>query len=106
MVAEGTSPAPAAFHVGTGHMIVHGNGAFLEAFGPRTLGQPAREAMVGLPAKAFELMDLVLASGKAGACRVDTRLGPRRLVVAPRRDPETGETYGVTTHLRPVDVPG
>jgi hypothetical protein len=87
-------------------MIVHGNAAFMEAFGPNTLGQPAREALVGLPAKAFELMDLVLATGKAGACRLDTRLGPRRLVVAPRRDPETGEVYGVTTHLRPIEAVG
>jgi hypothetical protein len=78
----------------------------MEVFGPNTLGQPAREALVGLPPKAFELMDLVLETGKAGACRLDTRLGPRRLVVAPRRDPETGEVYGVTTHLRPIDPPG
>jgi len=98
-----TSPSPAAFHVGSGHMIVHGNPAFMEAFGARSIGQPAREALVGLPSKAFELMDLVLATGKPGACRVDTRLGPRRLVVAARTDPETGEIYGVTTHLRPID---
>ena len=100
-----TAPAPAAFHFGSGHMIVHGNAAFLEVFGPGSLGQPAREALVGLPPKAFELMDLVLQTGKAGACRVDTKLGPRRLVVAARRDPETGETYGVTTHLRPIEPP-
>jgi hypothetical protein len=75
----------------------------MEAFGPRSIGQPAREALVGLPSKAFELMDLVLATGKPGACRVDTRMGPRRLVVAARSDPETGEIYGVTTHLRPTD---
>jgi len=25
-------------------------------------------------------------------------------VVAPRVDPETGETYGVTSHLRPVTI--
>jgi hypothetical protein len=24
----------------------------------------------------------------------------------PRRDPETGETYGVATHLRPRQLPG
>jgi hypothetical protein len=28
--------------------------------------------------------------------------GERRLVVAPRRDPETGEIYGVITHLRRI----
>ena len=95
-------PSPAAFHYGAGHMIVHGNPAFIEAFGPSTVGQPAREAMLDLPAKAFELMDLVLSTGKPGACAVMTAAGPRRLVVAPRRDPETGEIYGVTTHLRPA----
>jgi hypothetical protein len=98
------SPAPAAFHFGAGHVIVHGNPAFIEAFGADAVGQPAREALVGLPSKAFELMDLVYSTGKPGACRVTTTAGPRRLVVAPRRDPETGETYGVTTHLRkPTD---
>jgi hypothetical protein len=97
-----TSPAPAAFHFGAGPMIMHGNPAFIEVFGADAVGQPAREALIGLPPKAFELMDLVFATGKPGACRVTTAGGPRRLVVAPRRDPETGEVYGVTTHLRPI----
>jgi hypothetical protein len=95
-------PAPAAFHYGPGHMIMHGNAVFVALFGRGVVGQPAREAMIGLPAKAFELMDLVYSTGKPGACRVTTSDGERRLVVAPRRDPETGEIYGVTTHLRPV----
>ncbi|MBI3749290.1 MAG: hypothetical protein HY262_10670 [Chloroflexi bacterium] len=95
-------PYPAAFHVGAGHMIVHGNRAFMAAFGERSIGQPAREAMVDLPSAAFELMDLVYQGGKPLACRIMTPAGERRLVVAARRDPETGETYGVTTHLRPV----
>ena len=99
-------PAPAAFHLGAGHRIVHGNPAFIEAFGPDAIGQPAREAMVSLPPKAFALMDLVFSSGKAGACQVATDLGSRRFVVAPRRDPETGEVYGVTTHLRWPAPPG
>ena len=94
-------PYPAAFHYGPGHMIVHGNPPFIAMFGQGALGQPAREVMLDLPAKAFELMDLVLSSGKPGACRIRTTAGPRRFVVAPRKDPETGETYGVTTHLRP-----
>lgn len=97
-----TSPAPAAFHFGAGHLIMQGNPAFIQAFGAEAVGQPAREALIGLPPKAFELMDLVFATGKPGACRVATTGGPRRLVVAPRRDPETGEVYGVTTHLRPI----
>lgn len=95
-------PAPAAFHLGSGHVIVHGNPAFIAAFGAESIGQPAREALIGLPNKAFELMDLVLATGKPKACRLDTPAGRRRLVVAARIDPETGETYGVTTHLVPI----
>ena len=95
-------PYPAAFHVGAGHMIVHGNRAFIEAFGKGCIGQPAREALLDLPPAAFELMDLVYHGGKPLARRITTPAGERRLVVAARRDPETGETYGVTTHLRPV----
>jgi hypothetical protein len=98
------TPSPAAFHYGPGHMIVHGNPAFLEVFGSTAIGQPAREALLDLPPKAFELMDLVYSTGKPGACAVTTAKGPRRLVVAPRRDPETGEVYGVTIHLRPADA--
>ncbi len=97
------SPSPAAFHFGPGHVIMHANPAFIDEFGPEAVGQPAREAMLGLPPKAFQLMDLVLTSGKPGACRIATPSGERRLVVAARRDPETGETYGVTSHLRPLD---
>ena len=95
------SAAPAAFHLGAGHVIVHGNPEFLEAFGQASVGLPAREAMLPLPPKAFELMDLVYRTGKPGACRVTTTLGPRRLVVVARVDPETDEIYGVTTHIRP-----
>ena len=83
-------------------MIVHGNRAFIEAFGKGCIGQPAREALLDLPPAAFELMDLVYQGGKPLAARIVTPAGERRLVVAARRDPETGETYGVTTHLRPV----
>jgi hypothetical protein len=93
-------PSPAAFHLGAGHRIVHGNAAFIEAFGEGAIGQPAREALLSLPPKAFALMDLVYATGKAGACKIPTDAGPRRFIVVPRRDPETGETYGVTTHFR------
>ena len=97
-------PYPAAFHLGQGHLIVHGNAAFVEAFGKGCVGQPAREALLDLPPAAFELMDLVYRTGKPLATRIETPAGERRLVVAPRVDPETGETYGVTSHLRPVTV--
>ena len=99
-----TRPYPAAFHLGQGHLIVHGNAAFVEAFGPGCVGQPAREALLELPPAAFELMDLVYRTGKPLATRIETAAGERRLVVAPRIDPETGQTYGVTSHLRPVTV--
>jgi hypothetical protein len=95
------TPAPGAFHFGPGHLILHGNAAFLEAFGPGCVGQPAREALVDLPSAAFDLMDEVYRTGRPLACRIRTPFGERRLVVAPRRDPETGETYGVASHLAP-----
>jgi len=99
-----TGPSPAAFHYGPAHRIMHGNPAFIAAFGPSSVGMPAREAMTELPRAAFELMDRVYREGRALARQIDTPDGERRLVVVPRRDPETGETYGVTTHLR-ADVP-
>ena len=95
-------PYPAAFHIGPGHLIVHGNTAFIEAFGQGCVGQPAREALLDLPPAAFELMDLVYERGAALACRIETAAGQRRLVVAARNDPETGKTYGVISHLRPL----
>ncbi|HEX8940539.1 MAG TPA: hypothetical protein VF763_10275 [Candidatus Limnocylindrales bacterium] len=101
-MAAPASPSPAAFHLGRAHRIVHANPAFVAAYGPACLGQPAREAMLDLPAGAFELMDLVYREGRHLAARIRTERGERRLVVVARRDPETGETYGVATHLVPV----
>jgi len=63
--------SPAAFHYRPGHMILHGNPAFIETFGPSFLGQPAREAPGFLP-KAFDLMHFVYSTGKPGACAVTT----------------------------------
>ena len=97
-------PDPAAFHYGPGHLIVHGNSTFLDEFGPACLGQPAREALVDLPSEAFELMDRVYDGGKPLARRIRTANGFRRLVVAPRSDPETGLTYGVASHIRSIAV--
>jgi hypothetical protein len=91
---------PAAFHDGAAHMIRWANPPFLALFGEGVLGLPAREAMTGLGRGGFELMDRVLREGRPLARRVATPSGPLRLVVVPRRDIETGETYGVTTHLR------
>jgi hypothetical protein len=41
----------------------------------------------------------VLREGRPLARRVELPDGLRRLVVVPRRDPETDEVYGVTTWL-------
>jgi PAS domain-containing protein len=90
---------PAAFHYGAGHVVMYANPAFEAEFGRSCLGQPAREVMLAVPHEAFEVMDLVLRGGKPLARRVLTAAGPRRIVVAPRIDPETGEVYGVTSHL-------
>ena len=98
-------PSPAAFHFGPAHVIMHGNPAFLAAYGQASVGMPAREAMTELPRAAFELMDRVYREGRPLARRLALPNGERRLVVVPRTDPETGETYGVTTHVRAIDGP-
>jgi hypothetical protein len=84
---------------GTGQRIVHGNPAFVAEFGGGLVGLPAREVLVGLPARAFEVVDRVLASGRPLACWLDVRGERRRLTVAPRTDPETGEVYGVALRV-------
>jgi predicted PhzF superfamily epimerase YddE/YHI9 len=63
-------PSPAAFHYGPAHLIVHGNGAFIAAFGADSIGMPAREAMTDLPGAAFKLMDRVFREGRPLARRV------------------------------------
>ena len=100
-----TSGGPSAFLFGRAHLVVHGNPEFKAAYDAACLGQPAREVMLDLPRPGFELLDRVLAEGRALAMRVRMPGGDRRLVVAPRKDPETGETYGVIVHLRPLPSP-
>ncbi len=94
---------PAAFHDGPAHVIRWANPTFLALFGDAVVGLPAREAMTGLERSGFELMDRVRREGRPLARRVATPVGVLRLVVVPRRDIETGETYGVTSHLRNPD---
>ena len=96
------SGGPSALPFGRAHLVMHANLAFKAASGAAGLGQPAREVMVNVPRPGFELMGRVLADGRALAMRVRMPGGDRRLVVAPRKDPETGETYGVIVHLRPL----
>ena len=90
---------PVALLYGPGQRIVHGNPAFVAEFGAGTVGVPAREAMLGVPARVFEVADRVLAAGRPLACWLVVAGERRRLTVAPRRDPETGEIYGVALRL-------
>ena len=92
-------PHAAAFHDGPAHIVRYANPAFEAEFGAGMVGVPAREAMTTLPSRAFGLMDRVLREARPLATRVRVAGEERRLVVVPRLDPETGEPYGVTTHL-------
>lgn len=91
---------PAAFCYGPGHMVMHGNAAFVAAFGKNAIGMPAREVMLDLPPQAFELLDAVLTGGRPLARWVRRGAETWRLTCVPRIDPETHEVYGVTLHLR------
>jgi len=95
---------PAAFHYGPGHVVMYANPAFQAEFGGSCLGLPAREVMLDVPHDAFEVMDLVLRGGKPLARKIRMSGGSRRIVVAPRADPETGEIYGVVSHLVEVST--
>lgn len=97
---------PAGFANGPGHLVVYGNPAFRTMFGADAVGLPARETMLGLPAEAFALLDTVYADGRPLARWVERPDGTWRLTAVPRRDPETGEVYGVAFHLRArADLP-
>ncbi len=100
--AAATGGGPSAFLSGPAHLVMYGNAAFKAAYGASCVGQPARELMLDLPRPGFGLLDRVLVEGRALATRVRFPDGDRRLVAVPRRDPETGETYGVLLHLRPI----
>ncbi|HYM82561.1 MAG TPA: hypothetical protein VEY67_00210, partial [Candidatus Dormibacteraeota bacterium] len=102
-VPAAARPQPAAFFLGEGHRIVHGNEAFIESFGASCLGLPAREALVDLPAAAFEVMDAVYRTGRPLARNLTLPSGRFRLVVAPRRDPDGVIPYGIAAHLRRLE---
>jgi hypothetical protein len=78
---------------------VHGNAAFVAEFGANKVGLPAREALLDVPAAAFKVVDRVLAGGRPLACWLMVAGERRRLTVAPRRDREMGEIYGVAVRL-------
>ena len=91
---------PAAMCYGPGHVIRYGNPAFVAAFGQSCLGLPARESLLALPAGAFLLLDAVLTRGKPYSRWIRLRDGEWRMTAVPRIDVGTGETYGVSFHLR------
>ena len=93
---------PAGLCMGAGHLVVDGNPAFVERFGPHCLGMPAREVMLGVPEAAFLAFDAALSNGRAVARWVTIDGDEWRVTVRPRVDPET-MVYGVAFHLRPRD---
>lgn len=101
IAGPGRPPAqqPTALLYGPGQLIVHGNPAFLAEFGAGALGLPAREALLGVPPAMFDVVDRVRGLGRPLACWLVIAGERRRLTAAPRRDPETGETYGVAMRL-------
>jgi hypothetical protein len=90
---------PVALLYGPGQRIVHGNPAFVAEFGAGKVGLPAREALLDVPPRVFAVVDRVLTGGRPLACWLEMGGERRRLTVAPRRDPETGEIYGVAIRL-------
>lgn len=90
---------PAGMCRGPGHIVVYGNPAFVDTFGDKALGMPARESLLDLPAAAFILLDAVLTRGKPLARWIRFTGEDWRMTVAPRVDPD-GEVYGVSFHLR------
>jgi len=101
--SAGSETRPAGIAHGPGHVVVYGNAAFRAAFGDGAVGLPARESMLGLPSSAFVLLDAVYAEGRALARWVRRDGEVWRLTAVPRRDPETGDVYGLAFHLRARD---
>jgi hypothetical protein len=98
-----TAQQPAALLYGPGQRIVHGNPAFVAEFGS-VVGFPAREVLMGVPTTLFDVVDRVLEAARPLACWLEVAGERRRLTVAPRRDPETGEIYGVAIRLAKQDT--
>ena len=90
---------PAAFCLGRGHLVTHANEAMRLVHG-ECVGLPGREGLTHLGAEAFAVMDAVLERGRPLARWINIAGEDWRLTVAPRIDPETHETYGVTIYLR------
>jgi hypothetical protein len=97
---HGSVTRPAGLTRGPGHVVIHGNPAFLRVFGERSVGLPARECMLGLPPEAFALLDAVIGLGRPAARWVELDGETWRMTVVPRADPGTTEPYGLAFHLR------
>ncbi|MFL5726204.1 MAG: hypothetical protein ACJ77F_07675 [Chloroflexota bacterium] len=97
---SGATTRPAGLCSGAGHIVVYGNPAFVSSFGVESVGLPAREGMLGLPAEAFELFDAVLREGRPLARWVSREGDQWRLTAMPRFDPDSRAPYGVAFHLR------
>lgn len=80
-------------------MVVHGNPPFLAEFGERTIGLPASEVLLSLPGVAFDVIQRVYVRGTPLACWIEVSGERRRLTAAARRDPETGDVYGVAIRI-------
>ncbi len=91
---------PAGMCLGSGHLVVYGNPAFVAMFGQHCVGMPARETMISLPAEAFDVLDAVLAEHRPLARWIIVGTEEWRLTAMPRVDFETGAAYGVSFHLR------
>lgn len=100
-VACGPEVCPAGMCVGRGHKIVYGNPAMISRFGA-CVGMPAREALLGLPREAFELMDAVYARSRPLARSIRYEGRRWRMTSVPRIDAVDGEIYGVSFHMQPV----
>jgi hypothetical protein len=103
---DGSFTRPAGLATGPGHVVVYGNPAFRRMFGNGSVGLPARETMLELPAEAFALMDAVFADGRPLARWIRRDGHDWRLTAIPRRELGTDEVYGIAFHLRlREDVP-
>jgi len=91
---------PAGLTRGPGHVVVHGNPAFLRVFGERSIGLPARECMLALSPDAFALLDAVLRIGHPAARWIELDGDAWRLTAVPRTEPGAADPYGLAFHLR------
>jgi len=94
---------PAAMLYGPGHVVVHGTRRPGELFGAGWLGLAGRRGTPRPAAgNAFDLMDLVYREGRPLARAGSRARRPWRLTVAERRDPGTGDVYGIAIQPRPA----